>query len=340
MKDLKKIFLLIVLAMATVTASAQDATYTDAVTAYNEAQEIAQADNYDAAISKYKEAITIATSLGVEGQDIKDRSEKAIPKLYFAKAVAAYNNFKSSASIPNLDIAISEFDNARQVGASSGDTEVQSRSRGVLAQLYYQKATMLFKREDFAGADAALNNAIQTNSNYAKAYYQKGLVHKKTDPEDIDGIMNWFDQAITVGTNVKDGAVVRQATESAHAELLFRGAKSIEQGRNTTAIETLKRSLEYDAESADSYYRLAEASNKLGNRDNAIRYAKEALSFEKGGNTDKAKIYFELGVAYQAKNDSGNACQSLKSASYGSFRAPAEHKMEFELKCKNTVPGK
>tara|TARA_R110000868_G_scaffold304437_7_gene565038 strand:+ start:8031 stop:9044 length:1014 start_codon:yes stop_codon:yes gene_type:complete len=337
MKDLKRIFLLFVIAMTSVAVNAQQS-ITDAINAYNEAQGLAQSDEYVTAISKYQEAISIATSLGTEGQDIKDRSEKAIPKLYFAKAAAAYKSFQGSPTVVNLDAAIAEFDESREVGATSGDTEVQSRSRGVLAQLYYQKATMLFKREDFAGADAALNNAIQTNSNYAKAYYQKGLVHKKTDPEDLDGIINWFNQAITVGETVNDAAVVRQATGSAHAELLFRGSKSIEQGQNTTALETLKLSLEYNSESSDSYYRLAEASNKLGNRDNAIRYANQALSFEKGGNTDKAKIYFELGIAYQAKDDKGNACSALKSASYGSFRAPSEHKMEFELKCESANP--
>lgn len=337
MKDLKRIFLLFVIAMASVAVSAQQS-LTDAINAYNEAQGLAQSNDYTVAITKYQEAITIADALGTEGQDIKDRSEKAIPKLYFAKAAAAYKAFQGSPTIPNLDTAISEFDEAREVGGQSGDTQVQTRSRGVLAQLYYQKATMLFKREDFAGADVALNSAIQTNSNYAKAYYQKGLVHKKTNPEDLDGIINWFDQAITVGGTVNDNAVIRQATESAHAELLFRGAKSIEDGQNTAAIETLQMSLEYDSESSDSYYRLAEASNKIGNRDNAIRYATQALSFEQGGNTDKAKIYFELGLAYQAKNDKGNACSALKSSSYGSFRAPSEHKMEFELKCESAQP--
>lgn len=334
MKDLKKIFLLFVIAMASIAVNAQQ-TVSDAINAYNEAQELAGSKAFEAAISKYQEAITISNALGTEGQDIKDRSEKAIPQLYFAKAAAAYKSFQGSPTIPNLDIAIAEFDKAREIGGTSGDTQIQSRSRGVLAQLYYQKGTMLFKREDYAGADVALNNAIQTNSNYAKAYYQKGLVHKKDAPDDLDGIMNWFDQAITVGTNVNDGAVVRQATESAHAELLFRGSKSIEQGQNTTAIETLKMSLEYNPESSDSYYRLAEASNKLGNRDNAIRYANQALSFEKGGNTDKAKIYFELGVAHQSKNAKGSACDAFKKASYGSFRAPSEHKMEFELKCES-----
>ncbi len=334
MKDLKRIFLLFVIALVSISVNAQT-TISDAINAYNKAQEIAQAKDYDSAISLYEEAITIATALGIEGQDIKGRSEKAIPSLYFARAVDAYNAFRSGPTIPKLDEAIEEFAEAEEVGRESNAADVQSRSRGVLAQLYYQKATMLFKREDFAGADAALNSAIQTNSNYAKAYYQKGLVYKKTNADDLNGIMNWFDQAITVGTNVDDGTVVRQATESAHAELLFRGAKSIEQGQNTAAIEILKRSLEYNPESSDSYYRLAEASNKLGSRDNAIRYANQSLSFETGGSTDKAKIYYELGIAHQAKNDKGNACEALKNASFGSFRAPSEHKMEFELKCES-----
>ncbi len=334
MKDLKRIFLVFVFAMASVAVQAQNGN-TDAINAYNEALELAQSKDYDAAINKYREAISIAEGLGADGEDIKTRSESAIPKMYFSKAVDSYNAFKSSPSIPNLDAAIAQFSEARTVGADSGDDTVRDRARGVLAQLYYQKGTMLFKRENFPEAEEALNSAIEVNANYAKAYYQKGLVHKKNSPEDLDGIMNWFDRAIAVGEQVNDGAVVRSATNSAHAELLFRGAKSIEQGQNTRAIELLQMSLEYDNTSADSYYRLAEASNKLGNRDNAIRYANQALNNESGGNTDKAKIYFELGLAHQAKGDKGSACDALNNASYGSFKAPAEHKMEFELKCES-----
>lgn len=335
MKHLKRIILIAVIALTSVAVYAQES-LTDAITAYNKAQELAQSSDLVSAISMYEQAITIASGLGTEGQDIKSRSEKAIPKLYFAKAAAAYKAFQGSPSVESLDLAITEFGSAQQSGEDSGDSQVQSKSRGVLAQLYYQKATMLFKREDFAGADAALDQAIETNANYAKAYYQKGLVHKKTDPDDLEGIMTWFDRAIMVGEQARDNAVVRQSKESAHAELLFRGAKAIEQGQSTEAIDLLKMSLEYDGESSDSYYRLAEASNKLGKRDDAIKFGNEALSFEKGGNTDKAKIYFEVGVAYQAKNDKGNACEALKNASYGSFRAPSEHKMEFELKCEST----
>lgn len=332
MKDLKRLLLIAVIALSSIAVYAQDS---EAITAYNDALELAQAKDYEAAIAKYREAISIAEGLGAEGNDIKQRSEKAIPQVYFSKAVASYNTFKDSPSIPNLDSAIGEFSEAWTVGTDFEDTQVRDRARGVLAQLYYQKGTMLFKREDFAGADEALNKAIETNANYAKAYYQKGLVHKNMNTDDLEGIIGWFDRAIAVGEQVNDGGVVRQATGSAHAELLFRGSKLSEQGQNNAAIDLLQRSLDYNNASSDSYYRLAEASNKLGNRDNAITFANQALTHEQGGNTDKAKIYFELGVAYQAKNDKGQACDALKSASYGSFKAPSEHKMEFELKCES-----
>ena len=69
---------------------------TAAITAYNEARELA-CQELLAAIDKYSEAIDIASQLGDEGQDIKARSEKQIPKLYFTVAVDAFNEFRSTA---------------------------------------------------------------------------------------------------------------------------------------------------------------------------------------------------------------------------------------------------
>ena len=208
----------------------------------------------------------------------------------------------------------------------------------MLAQLNYQKGLMLFKREMFVESEIALDEAIRINPNYAKAYYQKALVHKKNSPEDVDGFMGWYDQAIATAIRVKDSEVERLANQSAHGDLLFRGAKAIEAGNSTQAIELLESSLDYYSESADSYYRLAEASNKLTRYSDAVRYSRQALSFETGGNTDKAKIFFELGLANQMLENKGEACSAFESASYGSFKQPSEYKIEFELKCERTGP--
>lgn len=334
MKFFFSFFSIVLVASASLVAQDQAA----AITAYNEARELAQAKDYSAAIDKYSEAIEIASQLGEGGEDIKNRSEKQIPKLYFTIAVDAFNEFRSGPSLEKLDATIELFIQSEEIGINFGDTDVQRKSSSVLAQLNYQKGLMLFKREMFVESVEALDEAIRINPNYAKAFYQKALVHKKNSPEDIDGIMGWYDQAIATAIRVNDSEVERLANQSAHGDLLFRGAKAIEAGNNTQAIELLQSSLGYFSESSDSYYRLAEASNKLQRYNDAIQYSSQALGLETGGNTDKAKIYFELGLANQMLENKGEACSAFESASYGSFKQPSEYKMEFELKCKSTRP--
>jgi tetratricopeptide (TPR) repeat protein len=198
---------------------------------------------------------------------------------------------------------------------------------------------MMLKQENYEAADAEFDRAIEINANYAKAFYQKGLVHKNLDEGTVEAFLQWFDRAIVLGEAQNDGEVVRLSKDAAHAELLYRGAKLIQDGKYSAAIELLRASLEYNLESADSYYRLAEASNKLERYDDAIKNGNLAITYEQGGSTDKAKIYFEIGLAYQMKGEKAKACEAFSSATYGSFRAPSEHKMEFELKCESTDPS-
>ena len=173
-KSLFSLLSIVLIASAALVAQDQTA----AITAYNEARELAQGKDYSVAIDKYTEAIEIASQLGEEGEDIKNRSEKQIPKLYFTIAVDAFNEFRGGPSLEKLDAAIALFIQSEEIGVSSGDTDVQRKSTSVLAQLNYQKGLMLFKREMFVESEVALDEAIRINPNYAKAYYQKALVHK------------------------------------------------------------------------------------------------------------------------------------------------------------------
>lgn len=312
------------------------ASYEDAVNKYNAADELAKNDKYDEAISTYMEAAEIGEQLGTpQGTDIKSRSEQQIPKVQLNKAGSLFNVFRTSKEIPDLDIAITAFEKSVEIGKKYEDARVTQAAQGYVPQLYYQKATMLFKREMFEDADKALNSAIQANSNYAQPYYTKGLVAKKLS-DDINDALRWFDQAIAVADKTNKGQISRQAKNAAHDELLFRGSKLIEAKNYSEAIDLLKLATEYDAESADVYYRIAEAYNAQSKYDLAISNAKTALTHEKGGKTDKAKIYFEMGLAYQLKGNKAEACKAYTDASYGSFKAPAEHSMEFELKCSST----
>lgn len=335
MKFINKSLLVLFVGLLTSAAYAQS-TYEDAVNLYNAGDEQARAKEYDKAIESYKQAAVIGEELGTpQGTDIKTRSEQQIPKVQINKAGSMFNAFRSSKQIPDLDKAIAEFEKTVEIAEEYGDDRVMQTAQGYVPQLYYQKGTMLFKREMYKEADNALNSSIQANANYAQPYYTKGLVAKKLS-EDINDALRWFDQAIAVADKTNKGQISRQARNAAHDELLFRGAKLIESKNYSDAIDLLKLATEYDAESADVYYRIAEAYNKQSKYDLAISNAKTALTHENGGKTDKAKIYFEMGFAYQMKGNKAEACSAYTDASFGSFKAPAEHSMEFELKCGTT----
>lgn len=335
MKVFNKILFLSFVALFSTSLIAQS-THEDAVKSYNAGDAQAKAKEYDKAIESYKQAAEIGEELGTpQGTDIKTRSEQQIPKVQINKAGSLFNAFRTSKQIPDLDKAITEFERTVEIAEEYGDERVMQTAQGYVPQLYYQKGTMLFKQEKFEEADAALNSAIQANSNYAQPYYTKGLVAKKLS-DDINDALRWFDQAIVVADKTNKGQIARQAKNAAHGELLFRGSKLIESKSYSEAIDLLNLATEYDAESSDAYYRLAEAFNKQAKYDSAIKNAKTALEFEKGGKTDKAKIYFEMGFAYQMKGSKADACSAYTNASFGSFSAPAKHSMEFELKCEST----
>lgn len=335
MKVFYKSLLVLLVGLISLNVTAQE--YTDAVNLYNEGLTQAKSKNYDGAISSFTQTMSIGDQLGTDqGVSIKSQAQRQIPKMYYQKAVIAFNAFKTTKTIDALDAAIVSFDETADIAKEYDDADISRRAVGIIPQLYYQKATLLYNREDYDGANAALNKAINANSNYAVAYYQKGLVAKKATPDDIDNILNWYNQAIAVAERVNDSRIVRSANNSAHDELLYRGAKLTENKRYSQAVELLELATTYNDESADVHYRLAEAYNKQGDSDNAIKHAKEALKYEKGGKTDKAKIYFEIGLAQQSKGNVGEACQAFGNALFGSFKAPSSHIMEFELKCKSS----
>jgi tetratricopeptide (TPR) repeat protein len=149
-------------------------------------------------------------------------------------------------------------------------------------------------------------------------------------------VVSMFDQAITLAEMYDQGQVASRATDQAVQTLLSSGAQAVQNNQITDGIDLLNRAAEYETDEADVFFRLAEAYNKRSRYDEAISNAQRALELESGGVADKAKIYFELGFAHQMQNNKDAACSAMKNASYGDFRDPANHKMEFELKCPGT----
>lgn len=344
MKGIKTILSLILFALLAINVSAQSES--DAIQLFNNGLSEVQSQDFEKAIATFNQVISIANGLGPDGEDILERAEEQLVKTYYNKAVTDYNTYRSDRSVENIGTAISAFRELLDVSEEYGNNTYKQRAEGIIPQLYYAKASLHYSKDEFELSEEAVDRALNLNSNYAAAYFLKARIFKKVNDTNGDGIIDqninemlqWFDRSIEVAGSTGQADVATKAREAAHDELLAVGASSINNENFRDAIQNLERALDYNSQSADVHFRLAEANNGIGNAEKALSHAATALEYENGGRTDLARIYFELGYAHQTLGKNAEACEAFGKAVYGSFKSNAEYIMEHELKCESSTP--
>lgn len=318
---LKAGYMFVVMAVVLVGQSMAQ-TRTEAITAFNSALEVAKGNDINAAIAAFQKAADVATKAG-DSKDIKDKAEKQIPTLQFRLAASLYSSGKVTESI-------AAFKKAAEFGTRYGDADIKRRSENNLPTIYYAVGTNHLKANKFAEADAAFDEALKLNPNFANAYYGKYLSLKSQD--NWDEALAMAKKTMEVATATNDNRAGNLVKENVRKELIVRAVRRAEAKSYSEAIDMLNGALTY-GEDADIFYRMAETYNKMGQPDNAITNANKALELEKGGRPDKAKIYFELGMAQMAKGNFPAACSAFGESAVGSFKTAADHHMQHDLKC-------
>lgn len=315
----------------TVASQAQEDPHQEAVNLYNEGQELASSGDYDNAIAMFREALGIAEENQLD--DIVGHVTEQLPQVYQSRASSAYQNYQSERTIEAANQALEYFQETEEVAEEFGNDQIAQRAAGAIPQLHYVKGVLEYRQENYESSLESLDTAIEMNSNLASAYYQKAVVLKRMNPEDIQTALEWYDQAIEIAEQTNDNRTLQSARNGARDELIYRAANLKDQEEYDRAIELLNQAEEYDPTSANAQYRLAEVYNLRSNWDAALEHATQALEYEGGGVADKAKIYYELGTAYKGKGDKENACGAFENASYGEFSDPANHELQFVLEC-------
>lgn len=310
---------------------AQDEAKGEAIQLYNQAQEMAEENQFDQAISLYRDALSIAREN--ELTDIADLVEEGLPKIYNSRASQAYQQFQSERSMSSINTAIEYFEETQEVAEEFGNDQIAQQARGAIPQLVYVRSVLNYRQENLDQALEDLNRALELNPNYAVAEYQKAVVMKKMEPSDVEGWLAQYDRAIEVAQETNNTETLENARENAAEELVYRAVNLSENREFSRAIELLNMASEYDESSHQIQYRLAEISNKRANWSDAETHARQALDFHNGGVTDKAKIYFELGTALKGQGNFEAACSAFEDARYGDFTEPANHELQYELKC-------
>lgn len=300
-------------------------TYEDAVNAYNQGDELARTGKHKDAIAAFERVITIAGRLeDGQGVEIAKKAQDYIPQLHFAYSVGLAREGK-------MLEAASAFEKTIAESRKYNNTNFAQRAQQGLLQAYYTAGNQALQAKEFDRAIELYDKTITVQPTFAQAFYNKGLALRSLNRG--EDALEQFDQAIKLATTSRNNQILDAATNAARNYLLITAASNKETKKYAEAVALLSQAIGYKEADAELHYRLSEVYNLQGEYDKAIASANRALELEQGGPVDRARIYFELANALKFKANVPAACEAYKNASFGDFRANAEHAMTHELKC-------
>lgn len=296
----------------------------DAVEEYNKGVLKNNADSLEEAIQHFEKTIAICETLGEEGEEKKIQTEMLLPNLHYNLAMKLFREEK-------MEEAIAQFKKTAEVAAKYNDQATAEKAAKVVPQLHYQLGNNKFGSDDMEGALAEFNKAIELDPDYAKAYYNRARVYRKTD--NLEEFQKNIDKTIELAQGQNDTKTLDAAKTVGRDYFLVKANNARTAKNYAEAIQHANTTIGYDEKSATAHYILASAYNTQKEYDKAIAAANEALKYEKDDAGKEAKIYYELGIAYAAKSDNANACAAYKKAAVGPFQQAAEYQIKQVLKC-------
>lgn len=245
-----------------------------------------------------------------------------------------YNSAIEAAKAKNYSEAYELYEQAATLAEQAGDQNVVQSSNRVLAQLDFAFSQRFLKQENYEQALGQAEQGIAHNPDYAGNYYSKGLALKNLDR--IDEAMAALSQAIEVAEANTDRRIGTLAENAIRDQFTFmassaltRNGENVRRADAEEALEHLTKLEEYSIDAdADVYYYMAEAHAALGNYDQAVTMADQALEVHRGSRTDKAKIYLIKGEALMNQGESSGARAALENALFGQYRQRAQYLLE------------
>ena len=262
----------------------------------------------------YKETFNQALSVAKEGQSAQNAQNYAEAADQYA---AAYQQFREAAS----------------AAEQAGDNNVSQRATSFATQLAYRAGLVATRTENYQQALDHFQAGIDVDPNYAKNYLGRGKAYQ--DMNQVDQAIEAFAQAVEVGNESGDAQTAQTAADAIRSQYHYlassrlgasSGAPSSADAQQ--ALDYLSALQEYVDPTADTYYYMAVAHEALGQHDQAISEAEQAIELHRGSRTDAAKIYLIKGEALMKQGNNAEARQAFQNATYGEYKQRAEHYLE------------
>ncbi len=184
---------------------------------------------------------------------------------------------------------------------------------------YYQRGLAQKKARKMDEALASFEAAVQTNPKWATGYAAlAGAFFSKGE----------YDKAISNYENaLKENPTLGQAKKGLAAAQTAQSQTLLGQGEIAGSIELCEKAIANDDKYDKAYLILAQAQNKNGKYEEAIKAAQSAIKYIKS--PQKGAAYFEMGLAYRNLGNIAKAKEAFTSAKKDPSYA---RNAEYELK--------
>ena len=244
----------------------------------------------------------------------------------------AYNTAIEAAKAKDYQKAYTEFTKAAQLAEQADDKDIADRARKVAAQIDYNTGKQLVASEKFAEGLKRFEQGIKMYPSYSNNYVGKALALKKLERD--EDALKAYEELIAYGEKNNDTEAVREGKQAIRDHYVFLASSALGSSAQPGASEAraalahLEKVKEVVEPDADILYYEATARSILGEYSAAVQLADQALELHRGSKSDAAKIHFLKGEALMYDGNTEAAKEAFRNATFGSYKAPAEHYIE------------
>lgn len=300
------------------------ATINDVKSSFNQAVQM-EKFNPEAAINSYENVIELADEVGgEEATKIKEQAQGRIPKMYYEAAKKHAGKGDYDASVEMLESSIEGY-------KAAGNERAVRRSLSTILKIRNVQGGAALKAGEFDKALGYFDDAIGRDPGYTDGYLGKLLVYNEM--EDGMKMEEIAEAGLKVADQERDHKVGGNIKKVMRGYFFNNAQKAMADEDFATAESNLSKAIEYGHNNAIVHYQLGLARNGLEKWAGAVESFNKCLELETGDAEDKAKVYFNLAVAYQKLGQDANACSSYKKSLYGEFKEAAQYQIDNVLEC-------
>lgn len=245
----------------------------------------------------------------------------------------SYSSGVKAAKANQPDQAYTDLEEALQLAKEVEVSNVVGKIQSYLQKLPKNWGNQAIENEEYNSALAHFEKGIKHAPDDAYMYYGKGLALVNIDSTQVG--LETMRQAIEVGNRTGNTRVVGLAEQRIRDEFLAKASKALNAQNPTvaqadSALSALDQMREYVDPNSQSLFYQARAQFEKEDFQQAISSAQQGLDMHQGSRSDAAKYYFIVAESQLRLGNKSTACQTFQDATYGDYKARAEHYLNNE----------